>query len=172
MEEKATHANFGSVRIRMTLAALAIALLAVAVVAGAAQAQTPGKAFPDPKPCGPGAEAVPDPADATISEGHFAVFDGYWNSTDKTLELNLCPPAVQHSLETRTDPKTEAQTQVEVSHRKSSKVDIRETVIHIDGEGFTHELTAADLEEYDFFREGDPDGVAANDPPLARPSGG
>ncbi len=168
MEENVTHASFGSVRIRMTLAALAIALVAVAVVAGAAQAQTPGKPFPDPKPCGPGAEAVPSPADATISEGHFAVFDGYWNSTDKTLELNLCPPEVMHSMETRKDPTKPfaPPTQVEVSTRTDSKVDIRETVIHIDGKGFTHELTAADLEEYDFFREGDPNGVAADDPAV------
>ena len=146
----------------MTLAALTIALVAVAVVAGAAQAQTPGKPFPDPKPCGPGAEPVPSPADATISEGHFAVFDGYWNSTDKTLELNLCPPAVQHRMETVENDQG-LPVEVEVSHRAKSEVDIRETVIHIDGEGFTHTLEPADVEKYDFFKLGDGNGDGTDD---------
>ncbi len=161
--ENVTHIDFRSVGIRMTLAALAIAMVAVAVVAGAAQAQTPDGSFPDPKPCGPGAEAVPENPDATISEGHFAVFDGYWNNTDKTLELNLCPPAVMHTKVTKKDPVTQITTQEEVSTRTRSNVDIQKTVIHINGKGFEHTLKAADLEEYDFFKEGDGDGDGADD---------
>ena len=141
-----------AVGITMTLAALVIALVAVAMTASPTMAQTPSY---DPAPCGPGQKDVPDSPDAITSEGHYAVFDGYWDSKDKTLELNLCPPAVEHSKETRTNPVTQLPEEVEVSTRSSSNVDIRRTVFHINGSGFEHTLTAADVEKYDFFKVGD-----------------
>ena len=142
----------------LALFAFVIALLAVTIAAGTAQAQTPDKPYPDPQPCGLGAQDAPDNPDATITQGHFGIFDGYWNNTDKTLELNLCPPAVEHRDETKTDPLGQPTT-VEVSTRSASNIDIRRTVIHIDhvdgipeDEQFKHTLTAADVERYDFFK--------------------
>ena len=148
----------------LALSAFVIALLMVTIAAGTAHAQTP-----DPKPCGPGAQNTPDNPDATITKGHFAIFDGYWNKTDKTLELNLCPPAVEHRMETRRNTDGE-EYKVEVSHRTPSNVDIRKTVIHIDhidgiaeDEQFKHILTAADVEKYDFFKVGDSNGDNVDD---------
>ena len=107
-------------------AALAIAalLLAVVLTAGPTMAQTD----PDPKPCGP--EDVPDSPDETITEGHYAVFEGYWDSDKETLNLNLCPPSVVHTPETQTDGEGN-KIEVEVSTRTTSNVDIRQTVINI-----------------------------------------
>ena len=83
----------------LAMAALLIALLAVTMTAGPTMAQT--DPYPDPKPCGPGQEDVPESPDATITEGHYAVFDGYWDFEKETLELNLCPPSVVHTKETQ-----------------------------------------------------------------------
>ena len=117
----------------LAIAALVVALLAVAMTAGPTQAQ----ASPDPKPCGPGQDPVPDSPDETITSGHYAVFDGYW-ADNKTLNLNLCPPAVEHTTVTKTDPVTYLETTVEVSTRTTSNVDIQRTVFHIDGSDFEH----------------------------------
>lgn len=146
--------NVRAVGIATTLAALVITLLAVAMTASPTMAQTP-TATPTPTPpipCGPGGLQTSDTPDATVTEGHYAVFDGYWDSNDKTLNLNLCPPGVEHSIETRTDPVTYLETKVEVSTRTVSNVDIRRTVFHINGTDFEHTLTAADVEKYDFFK--------------------
>lgn len=149
--------NVRAVGITMTLAALVIALLAVAMTASPTMAQTPP--YSDPKPCGPGESEVPDSPDTTISEGHYAVFDGYWDFSSKTLNLNLCPPAVEHTMESP----GRGQAPVEVSTRAASNVDIQRTVIHINGSDFEHTLTAADLEEYDFFKAGDSDRNGVDD---------
>ena len=153
--------NLRAVGITLTLAALAIALLAVSMTVGSAQAQTPPY---DPAPCGPGQLPVPDSPDATITEGHYGVFEGYWDKRGKTLNLNLCPPAVQHTIETIGLKK------VEVSTRFASNIDIRRTVIHIDhidgiddDEQFEHTLTAADVEKYDFLKLGDGDNNGVDD---------
>ena len=145
--------NLRVVGITMTLAALAIALVAVVMTAATTMAQSKTA----PQPCGP--DDVPDNPDATITQGHYAVFDGYWDSTKKTLNLNLCPPAVVHHMETRRINRK--QVQVEVSTRTASNVDIQKTVIHIDhidgideDEQFKHTLTAADVDKYDFFKTG------------------
>ena len=150
----------------LAIAALAAVLLAVFMTAGPTMAQTDPS--PDPKPCGPGQEDVPESPDATITSGHYAVFDGYWDSVNKTMNLNLCPPAVEHMLVTPTDPdpgeeKEEEPAeedeqgdtpppQEEVSTRTASNIDIQRTVFHIEGSDFEHTLTAADVEEYDFFK--------------------
>ena len=154
-------------RKRMQLSVFAVAalamvglLLAAVMTAGPTRAQT--DPYPEPKPCGPGQHDVPDSPDATITSGHYGVFDGYWDFTNKTLELNLCPPAVEHMLVTHTDPDTDEKTQVEVSTRTASNVDIQQTVFHINGSDFEHTLTAAEVEEYDFFKlheDKDSDGV-------------
>lgn len=151
--------NVRAVGITMTLAALVIALLAVAMSASPTMAQTPP--YPDPKPCGPNQHPVPDPADATITSGHYAVFDGYWDFDKKNLNLNLCPPAVEHTMETQYI--NGRPTQVEVSTRTESNVDVQQTVIHINGSDFEHELTAADVEKYDFFKVGDGDDAGTED---------
>ena len=142
-----------------TILAMAAIILAVALTAtGPTQAQDS-----DPLPCGPGALDVPADPDATISRGHYGVFDGYWRIDKETLQLNLCPPAVEHTLEKRTDPVTFLETEVEVSHRFASNIDIQQTVIHINGSDFEHTLTAADVEQYDFFKVGDANNDGVDD---------
>ncbi len=148
----------------LAIAALLVALLAVAMTVGPTMAQT--NPYPEPKPCGPGQDPVPDSPDATVTSGHYGVFDGYWDFEKKTLNLNLCPPSVVHT--SVFDPNTGVTT--EVSTRTASNVDIQQTVFHIneanveDGEiGFEHPLTAADLEEYDFFKLGDKDENGVDD---------
>ena len=141
--------NVRAVGIATIMAALVITLLAVAMTASPTMAQTPTP----PQPCGPGALQAPDTPDETITEGHYAVFDGYWDSNGKTLNLNLCPPGVEHTIV----PGGRGKPDVEVSTRTTSNVDIRRTVFHINGSGFEHTLTAADIEKYDFLKLGDGD---------------
>ena len=145
---------FGAV---LALTLLAAAALAVALTTGPAQAQT--EPYPDPRPCGPGQAHPPEDPDATITSGHYAVFDGYWDFHDQTLNLNLCPPSVQHTI----IPGKLGEKDVEVSTRTASNVDIRQTVIHLDGSDFEHTLTDEDVEEYDFFKLGDNDNDGVDD---------
>ena len=152
--------NLRAVGVTMALAALVIALVAVALAASPTMAQT--SPYPDPKPCGPGQQNPPEDPDATVSRGHYAIFDGYWDFRGKALSPNLCPPSVVHTTHTETDPLTFVKTQVEVSTRTASNIDIRETVIHIDS-AFEHPLTAEDVETYDFFKVGDSDGDGVDD---------
>ena len=150
----------------LAFAAMAIVLIAVALAAGNAQAQT--APYADPKPCGPGQKAVPENPDATITQGHYGIFDGYWNFDKETLNLNLCPPSVKHRMETQEIGGEEVE--VEVSTRTASNVDIQKTIIHIDhvdgiddDEQFKHVLTAADVERYDFFKVGDANNDGVDD---------
>ena len=142
----------------LAMAALLIALLAVTITAGPTMAQTDPN--PNPPPCGPGQANVPDNPAETVSSGHYAVFDGYWYSGTKTLNLNLCPPSVMH----KEQGGGFGQEPVEVSIRTASNVDIRRTVFNIDGHDFAHTLTAADVEKYDFFElDEDKDGNGVDD---------
>ena len=136
----------------LAIAALAIALAWVAITAGPTMAQS--NPYDDPKPCGP--DQVPGNPDETITSGHYAVFDAYWDFDKETLNNNLCPPSVVHTIETQTDPVTYLDTKVEVSTRTASNVDIQRTVFHLDST-FEHTLTATDVENYDFFKLGDSD---------------
>ena len=136
----------------LAIAALAIALAWVAMTASPTQAQTPP--YDDPKPCGP--DQVPGNPDETITSSHYAVFDAYWDFDKQTLNNNLCPPGVVHTTETQIDPETEEETQVAVSARTASNIDIQRTVFHLDST-FEHTLDADDVENYDFFKLGDSD---------------
>ena len=144
----------------LATAALLIALLAVIMTVGSTMAQT--DPYPNPKPCGPGQQAAPDSPDATITTGHYAVFDGYWDPHNKTLNLNLCPPSVVHTTETQVDPETEEEKQVEVSTRTASNIDIQQTVFNLDS-NFEHTLTATDVDNYDFFKQGDSNDAGTED---------
>lgn len=69
---------------------------------GGVQAQSPGNAYDDPQPCGPGADTAFQPEPHEITSGHFALFDAYWRFPDADpdhrvedtnyLHTNLCPP--------------------------------------------------------------------------------
>ena len=160
--------NVRAIGIATTLAVLVVALLAVALATSPTMAQTPTP-VPTPQPCGPGQPDAPDNPDATITQGHYAVFDGYWDSSSETLNLNLCPPAVERRDVPNPNPR-EGGT-IEVSTRHNSNIDIRRTVFHIDhvdgvaaDEQFKHTLTAAEVEEYDFLKLGDgPDAGTVDD---------
>ena len=116
----------GSRRIRfyaaaIALAALAITVLAVAYATGPAQAQDSGNTYSDPKPCGPGPGTntafMEEPHEVT--EGHYALFDAYWEVTQRPTEdepskpyegimhTNECPPKMTRTITTETDPVTE-----------------------------------------------------------------
>ena len=122
-----------------------LALLALAAVLAVAT----GLAPPDPSaaqsgityttagnktPCGPGAAAAPANPIAVINSGHFAMFDLYWDNTTqatsgKTLNNNLCPPAVTNTK--TTVGKGRGATVTETFTRAASNTDIRETLFHI-----------------------------------------
>ena len=129
----------GMARLRVPL----LALLALAAALGVAT----GLAPPDPSaaqesgttyvtagnttPCGPGAADPPANPTAVINSGHFALFDIYWDNTDqatsgKTLNNNLCPPAVTNS---RAGDEEEGIT--EAFTRAASDIDIGKTLFHI-----------------------------------------
>ena len=141
----------------LAMAALLIALLAVTMTAGPTMAQTDPN--PNPPPCGPGQQDAPDNPAAIVSTGHYAVFDGYWDSGTKTLNLNLCPPSVEHEIV----PGDLGGPGEEVSTRTASNVDIRRTVFHIHEHDFVHELTVEDVEKYDFFKLKDNNGDGMDD---------
>ena len=168
----------GSRRIRfyaaaIALAALAITLLAVSFASGPAQAQNADNTYPDPRPCGPGpntAEAFqPEPHEVT--EGHFALFDAYWEWTNSNpnqgiMHTNDCPPLMVKA--TQVDPETEAET-VTVT-RNASGIDLGEAIMHVknvhqvDVVATNAEATAGQLslEEYPDVRRAL--GLGENDP--------
>ena len=126
--------------LRIPLAALLMLAAAVALATGLA---TPGAAAAqgssttyvttgNKTPCGPGAAAAPANPIAVINSGHFAMFDVYWDNTDeptsgKTLNNNLCPPA----MSTSTTMNEEEEITGKTFTRAASNTDIRETLFHI-----------------------------------------
>ncbi len=88
----------------IALAALAITLLAVSSATGPAQAQNSGNlaTYPDPQPCGPGANTAFMEEPHEVRTGHYALFDAYWRITGRSLDgdspdtgvlyINECPP--------------------------------------------------------------------------------
>ena len=140
---------YGMVPVMVALALVAALAVAASLAGPGVSAQAPT----GPKPCGPNEQAPPENADATVSRGHYAIFDGYWDDDDNVLRPNLCPPSVVHTTRTETDPNTGNKTETVVSTRSASNIDLRRTVIHIDS-AFEHELTPADVETYDFFKTG------------------
>ncbi len=130
----------------LAMAALVITLLAVNFAAGPAQAQ---ETTTPPKPCGPGANPVPDSPDLEIKGGHHAVFDAYWWPLEEgvdgsgTLNNNLCPPRVVHTK--TTDPVTRKTTTTH--HLYASNIDIGTTVFRVPDVA-KRSLTDALLEKY------------------------
>ncbi len=124
----------------LTLAALAITLLAVTFATDPAQAQAPpggggdtggstGGGTDVPQLCGPGQDHFPEDPDEVVSEGHYALFDAYWQPGGAirpgALNDNLCPPAAAH-----TDVTVDGVTK-EVTTRSPSKIDVRTTIIQV-----------------------------------------
>lgn len=125
----------------LAFAALVIGLMAVSVAAGTAHAQES-----TPKPCGPGANPVPDSPDPEISSGHHAVFDAYWDTGTETLNNNLCPPRVTHTK--KKNRRTGITTTTH--HLYASNIDIGTTVFHVPDTAKT-KLTDAVLLKYPFL---------------------
>ncbi len=136
----------------LAMAALVITLLVVNFAAGPAQAQ---ESTTPPKPCGPGANSVPDSPDPEISDGHHAVFDAYWWPLKEgvdgsgTLNNNLCPPRVTHTK--TTDPETRKTTTTH--HLYASNIDIGTTVFRVPDVA-KRSLTDALLEKYPALEKG------------------
>ena len=124
-------------------AVAAVMLLTGSFATGPAQATGPDAA---PRPCGVNADAVPEHPDEEFSEGHVALFDAYWDRTTQTLNMNLCPPLAEHTIQTDI---TGTVTGI-ITGRTASNIDINRTVFHA-GEDFAHTVTAADKAKYDFL---------------------
>ena len=110
----------------LVLSAFAIALLAVTIAAGTAQAQTPDNNYPTPTPCGPGPNTAvafqPEPHE--VHEGHFALFDAYWewtnqNPNEGVMHTNECPPKMV------TDDFSDT------TSRAVSNIDLGEAIMHV-----------------------------------------
>ena len=118
----------------MALAALVIALAAVALSTGPTQAQNAGNIYDDPQPCGPGAAIAFQPEPHEVTEGHFALFDGYWQwlSQDPinvgVMHTNLCPPLVTQTTEP--DPGNEEEL-ITVTTLTDSEIDVEVAIIHV-----------------------------------------
>ncbi len=145
----------------LAFAALVIGLMAVSVAAGTAHAQES-----TPKPCGPGANPVPDSPDPEISSGHHAIFDAYWwplkDGVDGsgTLNNNLCPPRATHTK--TTDPDTDETTTTH--HLYATNIDIGTTVFRVPNSARTS-LTDEILVKYPFLEKD----LTANDYQLVHP---
>ena len=125
------------------LAALAMAaLVAVLLLAspgGGAQAQT----IPTPEGCG---DIVP-----VEDGGSVALFEAYWHPQRKNLEINRCPPHIQHTTETEWYQDAGGKwltREVGVTHRSQSDVNIHETILHVPTRAM-HTLTADDDDTWD-----------------------
>ena len=120
----------------LALAVLVITLLAVTFASGSAQAQdntptptpTPtANTYADPQPCGPGAGTAFQPEPHEVHEGHFALFDTYWQPGSNSpntgkLRTNLCPPLVSV---------TENDEGGTVITLTDSEIDIDEAIFHV-----------------------------------------
>ena len=92
----------------LAMTALLAVLLAVTLTDGPAQAQVgPGHLprlgdnedeYDEPYPCTEEVEAAASDV-AIISDGYYAVFDGFWDYEDGHLSNNFCPPKVTSTTE-------------------------------------------------------------------------
>ena len=131
----------------LAMTALVIALVAVTFATGPAQAQS--KTYPDPQPCGQGHAEVSKKPATQITTGEIVFFDAYWDINTKTINNNLCPPAM---VEKKQGRKT-------VTARADAKIDIASTVMHVTDDYLV--TVVADnpganqisLAEYPFLRE-------------------
>lgn len=131
----------GMARLRVPLLALLALAAALTVATGLApplpSAAQSGDTFVtagNTTPCGPGAADPPTNPTPVINSGHYALFDVYWDNTDsptsgKTLNANLCPPAVTTSKNTVRNRR--GSTVTETFTRAASDIDIGKTLFHI-----------------------------------------
>ena len=131
----------------LALAALVIGLLAVTMTAGPALAQGPGtggntatNTWPNPQPCGSDDDSatafMEEPHEVT--EGHFALFDAYWEqlggnrALDDTntgvLHINECPPLM---VTTREDDGFGTITEIITRTAREKGMDIDEAIMHV-----------------------------------------
>ena len=133
--------------VALAATALVIALLAASYAAGPARAQTSDNTWPNPQPCGPGAETAFMKEPHEVTEGHFALFDAYWRwtqgqvdeddgGTTGVLHTNLCPPLVSHETVTKTDPITFETKKVTKTIRSAREggMDVEEAIMHVKDE--------------------------------------
>ncbi len=139
------------------VAALAIfAVAAVMLLAGGNQAQaTTATPVPDsgggnllrladdtitthatPEPCPGKIGNTNDAAASVVSSGHIALFDVYWNTDEKELTNNPCPPTVTHVPAQESVPPGPGNPDgipgtPSRDDRTASDINIEETVIHI-----------------------------------------
>ena len=133
----------GTARLRIPLLALLTLAAVLAVATGlappdpsAAQSGITYTTAGNKTPCGPGAADPPANPIAVVNSGHFAMFDLYWDNTTqatsgKTLNNNLCPPAVSNSSVSQTNDETGVTRTTETFTRTASNTNIRETLFHI-----------------------------------------
>ena len=147
--------------------ALVIALLAASYAVGPAWAQSPGNNYPDPRPCGPGADAAFMEEPHEVTEGHFALFDAYWRWSDPSattssgvLHTNECPPLVAKT--TQVDPDNEEEETVVITRSvRDNGMDIDEAIMHVldthkaDVVATNAEVTAGQLSLQEYRRVSD-----------------
>ena len=139
----------------IALSAFVIALLAVAFATGPAQAQNADNNYPAPRPCGPGpnTDVASQPEPHEVTEGHFALFEAYWRTTEPintatgtintgALHANLCPPKMVTTKET--DPLTSSVT--ETTKRTTSNIAIKEAIMHVQNEEYQVDVVGTNAE--------------------------
>ena len=123
----------------LAMAVIAAALLAVAFAGGPVQAQNPGNTYPDPQPCGTGAATAFMEEPHEVTEGRFALFDGYWRATGDSfdgdsaatgvLHTNECPPLM--AVTTKFDPNTGQEDVVVTRSARENGMDVDEAIMHV-----------------------------------------
>ena len=131
--------------VALAIVALVAVLLAVIMTTGGlpALAATGGPA-PEGTETGGGLaqntqSSTPDACSATtkavVDQGHIAIFDIYWDTDNKVLVNNPCPPAVTYETETRTigTGRNEKEVDVIVGTNRGavSEADIGQTIFHV-----------------------------------------
>ncbi len=148
----------------IALAALAITLLAVSFATGPAQAQNSGNlaTYPDPQPCGPGANTAFMEEPHEVRTGHYALFDAYWRITSFGLGDDAAGTGVLYMNECPPEMVKKKQGRAIVATRTASGIDIEEAIIHVldkhkeDVVATNAEATAGQLslDEYPAVRKG------------------
>ncbi len=148
------------------MTALLVSVLVLTFSAGAQNGGLPSgntNTYEDPQPCGPDAGNAFMPEPHEITEGHFALFDAYWEDTSATesvdpggktgvLHTNTCPPEV-----TTTTELDDFGNETRVTTLSDSTLDIDEAIFHVqdvyqakavDGTPDTSEGAQISLTEY------------------------
>ena len=120
----------------LTLAIIAAVAVTITLTAEPTQAQTPDNTYTNPQPCGPGAGTAFQPEPHEITEGHYALFDAYWEwrrqhteenpGNEGVLHTNTCPPKLVKTTETDDFGQSTTVTELE-----DSNIDIDEAIFHV-----------------------------------------